>query len=424
MKRTLSFVVCATFFLVAGPAFAKQQQEETALPAPGLTPANPFYFLDTFSEWLRVNLFTFGAEQQANVLLTQTDERIAELKAMDADGVLTAKREAKIEERYAKLLEQYEAKTERLVAGGASQEQIQARLLRVLNRHARILDDALFNEEDGQNAPLADMRDRAEQRRDAEEQKLEKRLEKEQEPDKDVARMIADEKILQAKREIGKAALKIEERAQQGRDVVFATAKLEEARAYLAEAELARDGGDFREARRLAKIAKQVANHARSGKLSKPDAAQKETGDQDGDTIPDSKDTDDDGDGIADSDDLDKNENGKLDDEEQADDKADENTDDNANGDEAQQKKMNEARERRKAALEQIKDERKQRREAEEKRVEGLREKDKRDAKDAAKQAKDEDDADASEDQNTDDDAAAEPSNNTQEPSDDADNED
>ena len=104
MKKFL-LVPSLLALLVVGVAHAQTTEEE--LPEPGMTPANPFYFLDEFGEWLRFNLFTYDDEAETDLLLAYADERVAELKAMDEEGTLTPEQEEKVLEKYQKLLMEF-----------------------------------------------------------------------------------------------------------------------------------------------------------------------------------------------------------------------------------------------------------------------------------------------------------------------------
>lgn len=70
-----------TVSLLAVPFFAFGQTQPVVLPAAGMTPESPFYFLDRIGENLR-QFFTFNPEAKARLQLEFATERIAEIKAM------------------------------------------------------------------------------------------------------------------------------------------------------------------------------------------------------------------------------------------------------------------------------------------------------------------------------------------------------
>lgn len=65
-------------------------QNQAVLPSAGLTPESPFYFLDRFSEALQ-RFFTFNPESRARLEITFAKERIAEIKLILEDKGVTAK---------------------------------------------------------------------------------------------------------------------------------------------------------------------------------------------------------------------------------------------------------------------------------------------------------------------------------------------
>lgn len=70
-----------TVSLLAVPFFAFAQSQPVVLPAAGITPESPFYFLDRIGENLR-QFFTFNPEAKARLQLEFAAERISEIKAM------------------------------------------------------------------------------------------------------------------------------------------------------------------------------------------------------------------------------------------------------------------------------------------------------------------------------------------------------
>jgi len=51
------------------------------LPPAGLTPASPFYFLDTFGEWVQ-EIFAFSDESKAQLQITFAAERLSEMRLL------------------------------------------------------------------------------------------------------------------------------------------------------------------------------------------------------------------------------------------------------------------------------------------------------------------------------------------------------
>jgi len=65
-------------FCFSGAVYA---QEDAGLPAPGITPDSPFYFLDRWAERLNL-MFTFRPEARAQKALHYAEERLAEMDTM------------------------------------------------------------------------------------------------------------------------------------------------------------------------------------------------------------------------------------------------------------------------------------------------------------------------------------------------------
>ena len=77
---SLLFCILALTFCFPGVAYAQSDEE---LPAPGITPDSPFYFLDKWGKQLSL-MFTFKAETKVQKALQYADERMAEIDAMIA----------------------------------------------------------------------------------------------------------------------------------------------------------------------------------------------------------------------------------------------------------------------------------------------------------------------------------------------------
>jgi hypothetical protein len=83
MKHKTSGIIVATFLLISmlfsGAAYAGDGD----LTTPGITPDNPFYFLDKLGKNLGMT-FTFGSEAKAKKALKYAEERLAEIRMMAA----------------------------------------------------------------------------------------------------------------------------------------------------------------------------------------------------------------------------------------------------------------------------------------------------------------------------------------------------
>lgn len=82
MKHKISFTVLAAVMLVSMlfGSIAVYAQDET-LPAPGITPDSPFYFLDKLGKNIGM-AFTFGAEAKARKALQYAEESLSEAQSM------------------------------------------------------------------------------------------------------------------------------------------------------------------------------------------------------------------------------------------------------------------------------------------------------------------------------------------------------
>ncbi len=91
-KKTIMAFIIGFAFMGAGSALAHTATSADAtstlptvavadtLPSAGLTPLSPFYFLDRFGDWARVNFFFFNPLKRAEVATEVANERLAELK--------------------------------------------------------------------------------------------------------------------------------------------------------------------------------------------------------------------------------------------------------------------------------------------------------------------------------------------------------
>jgi len=89
-KNIIAFIIGFAIMASAGSALAQEAASPATtspdaaaadtLPDAGLTPASPFYFLDRFGDWARVNFFFFNPVKRAEVAAEVANERLAELK--------------------------------------------------------------------------------------------------------------------------------------------------------------------------------------------------------------------------------------------------------------------------------------------------------------------------------------------------------
>jgi hypothetical protein len=85
MPILLSGLLIASLFF-SSTAYA--QDEELQLPAPGITPDSPFYFLDTLGKNIGL-FFAFGPDAKAKKAIQYAEERLAEAQAMGAENKST-----------------------------------------------------------------------------------------------------------------------------------------------------------------------------------------------------------------------------------------------------------------------------------------------------------------------------------------------
>ncbi len=82
MKKLIIIAVIVGLALtIALSGNALANESDPALPDPGITPDNPFYFLDNWSKQISL-AFTFNAENKALKALDYADERLAEIQQM------------------------------------------------------------------------------------------------------------------------------------------------------------------------------------------------------------------------------------------------------------------------------------------------------------------------------------------------------
>lgn len=128
----------AGFFLIFSFALA---QDDLGVSA-GLTPKSPFYFLDTFSDWLNLKL-TFNSIKKVEKKLEQASERLAELKALKDDGNLDQENAEKLKEKYKNLSEGAEADAKDLKTKGKDITALVKKMEDLTARHTAVLQKVL-----------------------------------------------------------------------------------------------------------------------------------------------------------------------------------------------------------------------------------------------------------------------------------------
>lgn len=86
----MKYISYAVVSLLVAPFLAFAQTQSSALPNAGLTPESPLYFLDKLGENLQ-RFFTFNPESKARLEITFAKERIAEIKVILEEKGVNAK---------------------------------------------------------------------------------------------------------------------------------------------------------------------------------------------------------------------------------------------------------------------------------------------------------------------------------------------
>lgn len=131
---TKLFLPFLTILVFAGVG----QAQSNGLPAPGMLPDHPLYFLKHSSESIGT-LFTFGALADAERSLQLAEKRLAEVSALVAKGE-PAVAERTID-RYEELLERALARAEEANAEGVDTDRLLARASVATLRHQAVLAD-------------------------------------------------------------------------------------------------------------------------------------------------------------------------------------------------------------------------------------------------------------------------------------------
>lgn len=136
MNKRISIAFFLVSIILAGQVFA----QSTELPDPGLTPANPFYFLEMIVEGVG-NFFAFGDERKAERHVLLASERIAELRAMSESGAAEQEVVEAALKRYRKQLTLSSSYAEKLQNQGEITERVSRSLARATSQHLGVLEE-------------------------------------------------------------------------------------------------------------------------------------------------------------------------------------------------------------------------------------------------------------------------------------------
>lgn len=259
----------------------------------GILPTSLFSVFDRLSEAFDRNVFSFGIPQlRAQVALTQAAERIAELQALERAGQLTPASTRGLLRAHQQLL----AIADRIVAGQLARGIASPDLLFLLVRTRlaaaevleeleeervaeRELDEAEFPSSPGafpEASPRAPVGDEVEDFAELLDEKIEELVEFEDGVlpsgnvlvSEAVLRLLAEQKIAKAERDLLRAIRTTEERLAQGKILIAETELRAAADAALVTARQLFAAGNYREALRLAKDARRIADRLKSGQIA------------------------------------------------------------------------------------------------------------------------------------------------------------
>lgn len=137
MKKTTLFLLTSVLLFSLGIGVFAQNSE---LPNPGLTPGNPFYFLESITESIGT-FFTFGELRKAERYAALANERVAEIQAV-AEKV-SPKALEKAFQRYDKLIEKALAKVESAEAKGKDTAEVSEKVAEATAKHLTVLEGVL-----------------------------------------------------------------------------------------------------------------------------------------------------------------------------------------------------------------------------------------------------------------------------------------
>lgn len=148
MKRTSLLIAVGIIFsfwlgpigILSGPYGIKVLAQDTELPAPGLTPDSPFYFLERISEGIGT-FFTFGDFKKAERYAVLATERVAEAQAVVNKGKPEAAQIAL--KRYEDQLSKALANAETAKAKGQNIEKVIETVAKATAKHLTVLEGVL-----------------------------------------------------------------------------------------------------------------------------------------------------------------------------------------------------------------------------------------------------------------------------------------
>jgi len=136
MRKILLLVASLVLIGFGGGILA----QETELPAPGITPDSPFYFLETISEGIGT-FFTFGDLKKAERYAALAAERVAEAQAVVEKGKPEFAEKAL--KRYEDQLNRSLARAEKAKAKGISIEKVTETVAEASSNHLSVLEEVL-----------------------------------------------------------------------------------------------------------------------------------------------------------------------------------------------------------------------------------------------------------------------------------------
>src|SRR3990167_4723009 len=264
IRKKISALVIAAFFLALTPGLT--QAKEPILPDPGLTPANPFYFLDVFGEWVRTNALTFNDDNRALQQLDHAEERVAEMKKLAGEGKLKAKYAAKLSEKYQKLIEKYEQQIQEKILRGEYATKLEEKLKDIIAKHIDTL-ESLEDEinDDAAENHVGDALDTAED----EDDNIHEREFENEDSDADFAAEV-QKKITKAQAEIAAAETFLATEEAAGEDASADRTRIEKAKNFLAQSQEALEDQRYDVAYALARQAREIAKL-----IQRPDSGKK-----------------------------------------------------------------------------------------------------------------------------------------------------
>lgn len=262
----------------------------------GILPTSILSLLDRFSEVVDRNIFSFGIPTlRARIALTQAAERIAELQALERAGRLTPAATRGLLQAHEQLLAVADRIVAREFASGKVSPDLFFLLVRTRLAAAEVLEElkderAVELELEGGESPSPSPRpvafsdETSPAAFDNETEDLSGLLQEEIEHlvefedgmipsggptvSQDVLRVLAEQKIAKAERDLLRATQKVEERLVRGKVLIADTELRASAEAALVTARQLFSAGNFAEALRLAQDARGIADRLKSGQVA------------------------------------------------------------------------------------------------------------------------------------------------------------